>query len=167
MSETITIQGYEFPVTRRYEAGHKLDEVEADALNQAYWDNLRNNFTGKVKAAKQGGALSDAALNDLISQFQGYSQEYQFGNRRSSADPTIAQVEAQALTLARTAIRDVMREQGKKDAFTAEQIEAAAIDLVEGDPTFRQKAQAAVAERKANAQRALQALQSSGESRAA
>jgi hypothetical protein len=42
---TITIQGYEFPVHPRYKAGHTLSEPEAEALNQALWDNLRNNFT--------------------------------------------------------------------------------------------------------------------------
>jgi hypothetical protein len=46
---TITIQGYEFPVHPRYKAGHTLSEPEAEALNQALWDNLRNNFTNKIK----------------------------------------------------------------------------------------------------------------------
>jgi hypothetical protein len=157
---TITIQGYEFPVHPRYKAGHTLSETEADALNQAYWDNLRNNFTSKVKAAKaQSGDLSEATLKDLIRQFEGYAQEYQFGQRRTAADPINAQVDAQALSLARTAIRDVMRQQGKKDAYTAEQVEAAAHELVGNDPTFRQKAEKAVAERRANAEAALRALQ--------
>jgi hypothetical protein len=162
MSETITIQGYEFPVQPRYNAGHTLSETEAEALNQAYWDNLRNNYTAKVKAAKQNGSLSEEAHRDLIRQFEGYAQDYQFGQRRTAADPVHAQVEAQALSLARTAIRDVMRDQGKKDAYTAEQIEEAAADLIESDPSFRQKAEAAVRERRANADAALRALQSGG-----
>jgi hypothetical protein len=52
-----------------------------------------------------------------------------------------------------------MRQQGQKDAYTAEEIEAAAHDLVQTDPSFRQKAQKAVEERRANAEAALRALQ--------
>jgi phosphoenolpyruvate-protein kinase (PTS system EI component) len=159
MTETITIQGYEFPVQPRYKAGHTLTDLEAEALNQAYWDNLRNNFTNKVKAAKsQSGGLSEATHQDLVRQFEGYAQDYQFGQRRAAADPIYAQIEAQAVSLARTAIRDAMRQQGQKDAYSAEEIEAAAHDLVGTDPSFREKAQKAVEERRANAEAALRAL---------
>ena len=80
---TITIQKQLFNVPNRYAAGHVLTEGEANALNQTYHENLRNNFAGRVK---EGG---DHAT--LQTELDAYAASYQFGERRGvSADAVLA-----------------------------------------------------------------------------
>lgn len=120
MSHTITISGKAFNVEPRYAEGHVLTANEASALNQTYFENLRNNFAGK---AKEG---ADQA------QFDEYVQSYQFGVRAAggSRDP----VESEAMELARESVRDAIRRMGKKLAdFKASQISAAAEKLLASD----------------------------------
>lgn len=173
-NDTITIQGHDFPVSPRYEEGHPLTEIEADVLNQTYYENLRNNFAGKIKAArKEHNVAEDAQLPDhayraLQQDFETYAKEYEFGVRRTSTGPGADPVRATALTLARTAVKDALRGAGRKVKETpAEQIEAAAERLVNSNPVFLEKARAAVEERKANAQAALASLQGGEQQEAA
>ena len=51
MPEKITIAGKPFDVPHRYEEGHQLTAAEAKALNQIFWENLRNNFQVRVNSA--------------------------------------------------------------------------------------------------------------------
>lgn len=164
--DTITIQGHDFQVNPRYDEGHRLSEVEADVLNQTYYENLRNNFANKVKAArKEHNVADDAQLPDhayqaLQEDFATYAKEYEFGVRRTSTGPSADPIKATALTMARTAIKDALRGAGKKvKEIPAEKIEASAEALVANDPSFMEKARTAVAERKANAAAALASLQ--------
>ena len=47
---TLTIAGETFQVPVRYRAGHVLTEGEAQALNQAYVEAVRNNNAEKVRS---------------------------------------------------------------------------------------------------------------------
>ena len=114
---TITIAGKPFNVAPRYAEGHVLTANEASALNQTYFENLRNNFASK---AKEG---ADQA------QFDEYVQSYQFGVRAAggSRDP----IEAEAMDLARDSVKDAIRKSGKKlTDYTAKAISAAAEKLL-------------------------------------
>ena len=98
--QTITIAGKPFTVAPRYAAGHVLTENEAQALNQTYFENLRNNFATK---AKEGGSQED---------FDAYASSYQFGVRTgggSRLDP----VRAEAMSLARDQVKAVIKANGK------------------------------------------------------
>ena len=117
MTNTITIAGKSFEVSPRYAEGHPLTANEASALNQTFFENLRNNFASK---AKEGGTQDD---------FNAYVESYQFGVRSAggSRDP----IEAEAMDLARESVRDAIRKSGKKlSDYTAKAISAAAEKLL-------------------------------------
>jgi hypothetical protein len=163
-TDMITIQGHDFPVSPRYEEGHQLTEVEADVLNQTYYENLRNNFAGRIKAARkehnvEEGTLPEHIYQSLQGDFLTYAKEYEFGVRRTSTGPGADPVRAAALTMARTAIKDALRGAKKLKDTPTEAIEAAAERLVASNPQFLEKARVAVEERRKNADAALQALQ--------
>jgi hypothetical protein len=168
-NDTITIQGHDFPVSPRFEEGHQLTEIEADVLNQTYYENLRNNFAGRIKAARkehnveEGQPLPEHVYQNLQGDFATYAKEYEFGVRRTSTGPGADPVRAAALTMARTAIKDALRQAKKLKETPTEAIEAAAERLIQSQPQFLEKARVAVEERKANADAALRALQGGGE----
>lgn len=117
MTNAITIAGKSFNVEPRYAEGHPLTANEASALNQTYFENLRNNFASK---AKEG---ADQAS------FDEYVASYQFGVRSSggSRDP----IESEAMDLARESVRDAIRKAGKKlSDYTAKAISGAAEKLL-------------------------------------
>src|SRR4029077_16952210 len=48
-TQAITIAGTRFTVPVRYAEGHVLTAGEANALNQTYLENCRNNLSGRAK----------------------------------------------------------------------------------------------------------------------
>lgn len=168
-TDTITIQGLEFVVPVRYAEGHVVTANEAAALNQTYHENLRNNFANTIRAKKEelfgvkgedgkvsipdDAALDDEQLSELQSRLDAYAAEYEFARRtgggRAPADP----VEKEALNLAKQAIRTALRSQNRK--ADADTIEAAAKQLVDQNPLFRETARQRVEQQNAIAQGAL------------
>jgi hypothetical protein len=169
-TEEITIQGHTFVAPVRYAEGHTLTANEAGALNQTYHENLRNNFASSVRKALEehygtkgeDGKVSipdDAELNDeqlaaVQAEFDAYAQAYEFGARRAggarqSTDP----VEREAINLAKTAIREALRKQGKK--AEADAVAAAAKQLVDTQPHWKETAARRVAEQQAIAEGGL------------
>lgn len=135
-SQTITIAEKSFEVTPRYAEGHTLTANEASALNQTYFENLRNNF---AKKAKDGGTQAD---------LDAYAASYKFGERTGggSRDP----IEAEAMNLARDAIkRSITAKGGKISDYTAAAISNAAAKLVDSKPEYREKAKERVEQAKA------------------
>lgn len=136
-TQTITIAGKPFLVIPRYAEGHVLTPNEASALNQTYFENLRNNFANK---AKEGGTQAD---------FDAYAASYKFGERTGgggSRDP----IEVEAMNLARDAIkRSITAKGGKISDYTAAAISNAAAKLVESKPEYREKAKERVAQAQA------------------
>lgn len=161
-TDTITIQGHAFEVPVRYSEGHVLTAGEAQALNQTFHENLRNNFAKLVKDANEKAGIEIAKGDDvqqdlpedvkaeLQSKLDENAEAYQFGVRapgsRVSADP----VRRQAESLARGAIRAKLKEQGK--TATKEQIEEA-VEAILADPVrgerFMDAARKAIEEAKA------------------
>jgi len=111
----ITIKDELFTVPVPYTAGHVLSENEANALNQTYHENLRNNFAGVVTAAKKAAEESGAAV-----------------------DP----VTKIAIGIARDLVKKALVKQGKsvKD-YSAEAIAEMAKSVVEKHPHIRESAQ--------------------------
>lgn len=105
-TKDIMIQGVKFTATTPYEAGHQLTEVEAKVLNQTRLENLRNNFSARVKAANEGGEGAPT-LDSLTGEFAEYDTKYTFampstGGGARKLDP----VEREARALAIEIIRD-------------------------------------------------------------
>lgn len=169
-TDTITIQGHEFTVPMRYAEGHVLTANEAAALNQTFHENLRNNFASSVRAKKEelfgvkdeasgkitvpeDASLEDDAISELQAKLDAYAAEYEFARRtgggRAPADP----IEREALNLAKMAIRSALKQKGQK--ADADVIEAAAKQLIEQNPGFRETARQRVEQQNAIAQGAL------------
>jgi len=134
MSHSITISGRQFSVEPRYAEGHTLTANEAAALNQTYFENLRNNFASKAKEGADQSAFDE------------YAASYQFGVRTgggSSRDP----IEVEALNLGRDAVKDLIKKQGKNISdYSAKAISEAAAKLIDKDPSYRELAKRRVEE---------------------
>lgn len=128
----ITIQGLEFEVSNRYEAGHVLNEAEAKQLSQTYVEALRNNFAPKIKkiltekeakvlaslnADRAEGekleslpegtevpGLSADEVEALQTEFAQYASEFEFANR-AGVRAAVDPVEREALKIAKTTLR--------------------------------------------------------------
>jgi hypothetical protein len=128
----LTIAGKTFNVSPRYAEGHTLTANEANALNQTYFENLRNNFAGK---AKDGG---DEGSQEA---FAKYAEGYKFGERTGGGGGSRDPIEVEAMNLARDAVKKaIVKKGGKSGDYKAAAISAAAAKLVEANPVFREKA---------------------------
>ena len=160
----ITIQGVTFQVAPVFKAGHVLTEVEASVLDQTRRENLRNNFAGEVRTAKQDAAKKNGFLvknekgedvgdesqvtvdmldvDNLVSEFDKYCDEYVFGVRasgtpRAPADP----VEREALSIAKEKVKEAYRKKNFKISdVPAADILALAKGLLEKNPSIREEA---------------------------
>lgn len=139
MSHTITIAGKPFNVEPRYAEGHTLTANEASALNQTFFENLRNNFAG---SAKDGKTQDD---------FDAYVAAYQFGVRTGgggSRDP----IETEAMNMARDTVKQSIKNAGKNVSdYSAKSISEAAAKLLDRDPSYRELAKKRVEEMRSNA----------------
>jgi len=164
-TDEITIQGHVFTAPLRYAEGHTLTANEAGALNQTYHENLRNNFAGTVKkkleelfgvkdeagkvSIPDDAELSDEQLTEVQTEFDAYAQAYEFGARRvggggrTPSDP----IEKEALNLAKAAIRQALKTNGKTAG--ADTVAAAAKQLIDTQPQWKETAARRVAEQQA------------------
>lgn len=133
--QTVTISGKPYQVAPRYTEGHTLTANEASALNQTYFENIRNNFAGK---AKEGATQED---------LDAYASGYQFGVRTGGGGGSRDPVESEAMNLAREHVKKTITKAGKKlSDYTAKAISEAAGKLVEQNPSFREAAKKRVEE---------------------
>ena len=131
--EEYTIAGKTFSIAQPYAAGHTLSKNEANALNQTYAENIRNNFAKTVKAAVEADTFDDAAMQTALDEYMG---KYEFGTRvasgpRTSGDP----VKARAIDLARELVKAAIRKAGGnlKD-YSGSEITDRAKKAVEANP---------------------------------
>jgi len=83
-SLTINILQHSFTIPRRYQAGHVINEAEAQALNQVFIENVRNNITSWVaKSCFQHNTdiLPDFAYKIMQDKIYNYASGYEFRNR--------------------------------------------------------------------------------------
>ena len=141
--EQITISGKTFNAPLRYEEGHELSAGEANALNQTYHENLRNNFAKKVKDSIEAGAFSQDAIQI---EFDVYAREYQFGVRSGGGqvrDPVMSE----AISIAKNMIYGAMKKKNLK--ADAASITARAKELLPSRPDIMELAKKRVAEAQA------------------
>ena len=74
-TQPLQIQGVLFDAKNVYTTGHHLSENEAEALNGLRHENLRNNFSAKMKRAVTPLTQAD---------FEAYEDTYVFGKRAAS-----------------------------------------------------------------------------------
>lgn len=144
MTESITISGETFQVSKPYAEGHQLTANEASALNQTRIENLRNNFAAKVKDAKAAGAFD---LPTFQAQFTALDSAYVFGVRSAGGGggPRLDPVEAEAMNIAREKVRAAIVKKGHKlSDVSAATITELAKKAVEANPSIRELAQARV-----------------------
>lgn len=133
--QEVTISGEVFKIAPKFETGHVLSENEAAALNQTYFENVRNNMAKQVADAKEANAFDLDIFQDKIT---AYADEYEFGARRGPGAPKDP-VMAEALKLAKKAISKALASaHGAKHGKTAEEIGDAAKRLLD-DPVKGQK----------------------------
>lgn len=126
---SITIQGLEFTAPQPYRAGpYELSEGEASALNQTLAENLRNNFAGRVKAAKDeyrkanglgeddDVPVSGLDIEALQEEFDKYADEYEFGVRRAGGGTRtpVDPVEREAHRIALDRVKEAFRKENVK-----------------------------------------------------
>lgn len=120
----ITIQGETFKVSQPYAEGHQMTEAEARALNQTRAENIRNNIANRVKKAKDEN--DETTMEEVVAFAKEYDGKYDFtvasgGSSARALDP----VEREARKIARKAISDNIKAQGKKvKDFDKDQITA-------------------------------------------
>jgi hypothetical protein len=126
--ETITIQGQTFRVQPRYAAGHQLKENEASALNQTYFENLRNNFAKKVSDGLEAGT----GLDVLQQQLDDYAAEYEFGARTGGGGFRGDPVMTYAMGISREMVRNAIKAKGLNlDDYPASKITQTARALID------------------------------------
>ena len=126
--DQITIQGKPFRVPIRYSAGHQLTEGEANALNQTFHENLRNNFAKKVSDGVEAG-LGDEVLQQ---QLDDYASEYQFGARTGGGGFRGDPVMSFAMGIAREMVRNAIKAKNlPQDDWPASRISQAAKALLD------------------------------------
>lgn len=124
--KTIQIAGVNFEAPFKYAEGHVLTAVEAKALNQTRFENLRNNFATTVKASNEGKEGSVSADN-LATTFAEYEAAYDFATPGAggSTSRTLDPIEKEAFGLARDMVKAALAAKGRtysppKDASEAE-----------------------------------------------
>lgn len=114
--KTITIQGLEFDINQPYAAGHTVTEAEAKALNQVRAENIRNNTARLIASAKSehGDELPPHIQDELRARVAEYDASYEFNLSNAGTGRTLDPVERKALEIARTAVREQAKREGRK-----------------------------------------------------
>jgi hypothetical protein len=122
-TKQMTVQGVVVEVSQPYEAGHKITEAEAKALNQVRAENIGNNMRKQIKDAldEADGDVS-AVQADIQSKVTEYDASYEFtlasvGGGSTRLDPLTKECRA----IARNFIAGKLKEQGvsQKDYLAA------------------------------------------------
>ena len=113
-TRVISIQGIDFEAPAPYAEGHPLTANEAVALNGLFGENLRNNFSAKVKAAQKAAteAGSEVDVAALRNEFVAYSVGYEFNGKRQSAHTPADPVAKEAVKIAKSLILAALRKKG-------------------------------------------------------
>ncbi len=145
--EQITIVGTLYNVPNRYDVGHILTDGEADALNQTFHENIRNNLAKEAKA----GTLTQEAVDT-------YASAYVFGVRRAGAPRVTDPLQARALKIAIAKVRAAIEAKGWKvvrevtkptGEMTSEQLRAMAADALTKKPQWVELARQQIADEEA------------------
>ena len=134
------IHGVEVLASRPYLPGHICSEVEAEQLNLARRENIRN-IISRRKRTREG-----FTPDDIIAQFLELDLSYSFSLPKAKADPIQQEAEAIALTL----IDSILSRSGRSRAsMPKDVVDAAVADLLEAKPEIFEEAKARLENAKA------------------
>jgi len=114
-TKEMTINGVTVEVSQPYEAGHKITEAEAKALNQVRAENIGNNMRKQVKDALEAAGGDAASVQpDMQAKVAEYDESYEFtlasvgGGSSARLDPLTKECRA----IAKNFIVGKLKEQG-------------------------------------------------------
>jgi hypothetical protein len=137
-SESYTIAGEKFDILQPYRAGLTLTEGEASQLNQVLAENVRNNRAKRITELKESGAFDHASVQAEI---HDYVHTYEFGVRTGGGGRVSDPVEAIALELAKSKVKEaIVKAGGKLASFKAAEITAKAKEAIAANPKFMEVA---------------------------
>jgi hypothetical protein len=141
----IIIQGLTFHAPQPYAQGHVLTANEATALNALLAENLRNNFTRRVKARANGRDLApeDGAAYRLRSEFATYAAQYRLGTGTTPPrDPVAREATRLATSLVREWLnrRNVQRGELAEGEFDSHVARIAALPATQAEARRRVEA---------------------------
>jgi len=143
-----------FTISQPYEEGHTLTAIEAKQLNQVRSENIGNNVRKGVQELLAAGNVAEAeklvADKDATYQFT----EASAGGSTRTMDP----VEKEARKLAREAIKENLKEQGRKISDIDKDKLAEAVAIVAERDDIMAAAKKAVAQRNKTISSALEGL---------
>lgn len=106
MTDTITINGYTFKVSRPYLPGHVCTAAEADVLNRKMHSNLRRIFSVQVQDAEAKVGPNHVNVGSLQIELNKLSSTYSF----ERSDP----IRAEAFAIALEVVRAAIKKEGKR-----------------------------------------------------
>lgn len=122
----IRIKQYTFILSSPYEAGQPLGEEEAQVLNMARGENLREIWSREVEKAlastANGDLLSAEVLADLQARLTAYDQKYRFKPRHRPRAARGGEIAEAAREVAREMLEAQLRHSGQEigtEAFDA------------------------------------------------
>lgn len=149
---TMKIAGQLFAIAAPFDEGHALTANEASAMNQLLAENIRNNFAKRVKDADDVAGLQ--------AELDNYVKEYEFGVRRSGGGRTGDPVEAEAMAIARSKVKQALQAKGHKLAdISASKITELASQALAKHPEWTDLAVQVVSQRDAVADVELEGLE--------
>ena len=141
----ITIQGAVFLIPNRYVEGHVMSKGEADALNQTFAENIRNNVVARAKKAADTVVEGDEASVEITQEsVSDYALSYVFGVRKTTARVVKNPIEIEERRLARQAVHDAVKAKGLKLKDVAEETMENYIVAAINTGKFRLKAESIV-----------------------
>ena len=146
-TQKITIQSAQFTIPLPYVAGAcELTQGEADALNQTFAENIRNNFASQMKRAAEDEANPRALTQDDL---DGYVEDYAFGQRRTSGPRDPVGTEERRLSVA--AAKGLVAKKGVEWKSLSEEKQDEIVEKIIASGQLRAKAEEIVAARQAAA----------------
>lgn len=136
---TLTVNGRYFQLELPYSAGMTINAGEANALNSAYKDGVRNRFAPKLKALEQA-RVSD---EDIDAEFRAAAADFSFNpipGRRRSVDKVTEMTHQLAVEFCRAA---ALRAKVPIDwnALSTDQQEAMVVRALSLNPQLREEAE--------------------------
>jgi hypothetical protein len=148
-TQTLTVQSQSFTIPVPYMAGAcTLTEGEANALNQTYAENIRNNFAQQMKRAAEEETPRQLTQADLDE----YVDSYEFGKRPGGARGPRDPIGTEERKLASVAlVAHVENKLGKKWKDLAKEKQDELLAKVIASGKFRAQAEEIVKKRQESA----------------
>lgn len=137
MSNPLTIQGMKFEFEDRYAEGYVLNTGEARALNNLLRENLRNNFSSKLRTARENG-LPDETIREM---FASYARTYNF-TAVSGELNNVTKLERMMRDMAKQVVEATAAKAGKSTkSFNDDQWDVAIAMVLRNRPDIRAEAE--------------------------